>query len=296
MNTVYIQHQDHSCTLTTFCYVSYWMSWAAEKLGYHPYINWPQNNFVTSYNDPEMYRRMPNAYNWYFVQDPPPEGNHRVWTWAIPNWNSGHDVSPYQFFAQPLADCKAYYKKTLKFNDVVEARGKLLQEKYQIDFSKTIGVTWRGTDIHLDKRPYLPIEVYFPWIDDVLEKNPDHRIICTAEETQILDPLLKRYNATIIEEFEQVPVGSKNNPERFSKRSGFERGLQPVLMVWLFSKCSHYIKNRSSTGMVASFISDGSITTLGADEKLTTWDVENRVPFLPIAERDGVQYPLYRNS
>ena len=290
--TIYHQHQDTNCTLTTYIYVCYWSAWYAQQQGHKNYFHWPKGLFVTSYDDNLMYAGIPNAYNWYFIQPDFPDGNKapvadRTW-----RWGEGRELG--QFFSQSLQDCKAFYKKTLIFNDEVNARGQQLVDKYQIDFSKTIGVTWRGTDIELDKRPYLPIETYFPWIDDILEKYPDYRIICTAEETQVLDPLLKKYNAVVIEEFEQAPKGSKQNPERNSVKSGFERGLQPVLMVWLFSKCAHYIKNRSSTGMVASFISDGSITTLGCDEKLTTWDAENKMPFLPIAERDGVQYPLYR--
>lgn len=293
---IYLEKTDIHSTLTTWIYCAYWQAWAAEQIGRTPYFNWPSGGFLQSYEDKEKFAQVPNAYDWYFIQpyfDSPPE-RHATWTWETPNWGANIDVSPYQFFSQSLADCKAFYKKTLKFNDTVNARGQQLLDKYQIDFSKTIGVTWRGTDIYLDKRPYLPIETYFPFLDDILNAHPDFRIVCTAEETQILDPLLARYNATVIEEFEQAPVGGKNNPERFSKRSGFERGLQPVLMVWLFSKCAHYVKNRSSTGMVASFISDGSIVTLGADEKLTTWDHVNRCPFLPIAEINGVQYPLYR--
>ncbi len=291
---LYLEKNDIHSTLTTWIYCAYWQAWAAEQIGRTPYFHWPSGGFLQSYEDKEKFKQIPNGYDWYFVQphfQTKPE-RHATWTWETPNWGANIDVTPYQFFSQSLADCKAFYKKTLKFNDEVNARGQALVDKYEIDFTKTIGVTWRGTDIYLDGRPHLPIEVYFPWIDDVLEKNPDHRIICTAEETQILDPLLKRYNAVIIEEFEQVPIGGKNNPERFSQRSGFERGMQPALMVWLFSKCAYYVKNRSSTGMVASFISEGSITTIGCDEKLTTW--ENGKPFAPIAERDGVQYPLYR--
>lgn len=287
MSCVYIHHQDHNCTLTTYLYVSLWMLWKAEQENLKGYINWPAGLSVIDYHDAEMFRKVPNQYNWYFKQpyfDQVPEGSHRVWMWGQ------MDVG--QFFSQSLADIKAFYKKHLKFNDEVNRRGQELVDKYQIDFSKTIGLTWRGTDIHLDKRPYLPIEVYFPWIDDILNEHPDYRIICTAEEAQILDPLLKKYNAVVIEEFEQAPKGSKQNPERFSSRSGYERGLQPVLMVWLFSKCAHYIKNRSSTGAVASWLSDGSITTLGCDERLTTWDGTR--PFAEIAERDGIQYPLYR--
>lgn len=285
---VNLYHRDIHCTLTTYIYCHYWMAWCARQQGHNFYIDWPKQFSVVDYFDEQKFRENPNQYEWYFKQpDLQVKGNDANWMWGEMDFG--------QFFSHPLADCKNFYKATLIFNDAVNERGRQLQEKYEIDFSKTIGITWRGTDIELDKRPYLPIEVYFPFIDDILEKEPELRIICTAEETEILNPLLKRYDrSTIIEEFEQAPKGSKSNPERNSVRSGFERGLQPVLMVWLFSKCAHYIKNRSSTGMVSSFISDGNIVTLGCDEKLTTWDAENKRPFMPIAEINGVQYPLYR--
>jgi hypothetical protein len=50
--------------------------------------------------------------------------------------------------------------------------------------------------------------------------------------------------------------------------SGYERGLQPALMVWLFGKCAHYIKNRSTTGAVASWISSGRIVSIAHPENL----------------------------
>ncbi len=96
------------------------------------------------------------------------------------------------------------------------------------------------------------------------------RIMCTAEEQNILQPLFNRYpNAFNIEEFISAPLGTKVNPERLNLTSGYEKGLQPALMVWIFSKCAHYIKNRSSTGAVASWISDGRIVCIGHEETLS---------------------------
>jgi hypothetical protein len=264
------------------------MMWSAEQLGYQSYINWFQGaGSLQSYHDHEMFSRVPNMYNWYFKQpmiEVAPITHSAIWTWEIPN----QPWSAYQFMSQPLQVIKDYYKKHLHFSDTVNERGKQLVEKYGIDFSKTIGLTWRGTDVVLDNRPIMPIETYFPFIDDILEKEPDLRIVCTAEETGILDPLLKRYNAVVIEEFEQVQRGTQHNPERFSARSGFERGLQPALMVWLFSKCAHYIKNRSSTGAVASWLSSGRIVSLGHPENL------GFPANTDTAEIEGQLYPLSR--
>ncbi len=102
-----------------------------------------------------------------------------------------------------------------------------------------------------------------------MEQIPDAKIACTAEESEILEPLFKRYpQAFLIEEFYQVPKGSKHNPERISPMSGFERGMQPALMVWLFSKCAWLIKNRASTSAVASWLSDGEIVNINHTEIL----------------------------
>lgn len=262
---IYLQKQDIHATLCTWLYCSFWQLWAAEQQGKTAYINWPTGKFLQSYEDKEKFKQIPNAYHWYFVnpyviQEPPTE----IWTWE--NWV---DPSPIPFMAQPLQVIKDFYKKHLHFNAETDRRGQAIVDKYKIDFSKTIGISWRGTDVYLDNRPRVPIEIYFPFIDEILDKNPDFRIMCTAEEQTILDPLFKKYpNAFLIEEFFSVPYETKVNPERVSPMSGYLRGLQPALMVWLFSKCAHYIKNRSSTGAVASWLSSGRIVSIFHPENL----------------------------
>jgi len=283
MNKVVLQKSDIYATLTTWLYCHFWMMWSAEQQGIDAYIHWPTGKFLQSYEDRNKFKEIQNAYEWYFVQ---PKLNSNpgspVWLWE--NWK---DPSPVAFMAQPLQVIKDYYKKHLHFNDATNARGRAIQEKYGIDFSKTIGITWRGTDVYLDGRPRIPIEVYYPFIDEILEKQPDLRIACTAEEETILDPLLIRYpNAFKIDEFISSPFESKHNPERLSDVSGYERGLQPALMVWLFSKCAHYIKNRSSTGGVASWLSDGRIVSIAHPENLGFPANTNT------AEIEGKLYPL----
>lgn len=286
---VYIEKNDIHSTLTTWLYCSMWQLFSAYKQGKIGYINWHSNKgFLESYYDKSRFEETPNAYNWYFIQPcfatEPPKEYAEKWIWE--QWA---DPIPVSLMAQPLWVIKRFFKDNLHFNEETNRRGKLIQDKYNIDFSKTIGLSWRGTDIYLDGRPRIPIELYFPWIDDILEKEPDLRIAATAEEESILDPLLKRYpNAFKIEEFVSSPFQSKHNPERFSNVSGYERGLQPALMVWLFSKCAHYIKNRSSTGAVASWLSDGRIVSISHPENLGYEIMNDQV------EIEGIRYPLYR--
>lgn len=283
---IYLEKTDTAATLTTWVYCAFWQMWAAEQLGRDVFINWPDkpNRCLLPYYDKEKFAENPNMFEWYFKQ-PKIEQALRTEVWT---WETWKDPSPLPFMAQPLKVIKDYYKKHLHFSDEVEQRGQELVKKYNIDFTKTIGITWRGTDNVTDGRPRLPIETYFPFIDDILKKEPDLRIMCTAEEANILLHLLNRYqNSFLINEFVMAPYGSKQNPERFSPRSGFERGLQPALMVWLFSKCAHYIKNRSSTGAVASWLSEGRIVSLGHPENLGFPANTDTV------EIEGKLYPLY---
>lgn len=275
---VYLEKTDIYSTLTTWIYCHFWMKWSLEQQGKYVYINWPKGKFVKSYHDEKKFAEIPNAYEWYFKQPKVKEGKpDEIWIWE--NWQ---DPCPIPFVVQPLPVIKEYYKRHLIFNDETNKRGQAIVDKYNIDFENTIGITWRGTDVYLDGRPRIPIETYFPFIDEVLK--PGMRIMCTAEEDKILDPLFERYpNAFKIHEFYQAPFGGKDNPERFSPMTGYERGLQPVLMVWLFSKCKHYIKNRSSAAAVASWLSDGRIVSIAHPENLgfpantTTAEIEGKL-------------------
>lgn len=288
---IYLEKTDIHSTLTTYVYCAFAQLYAAEQAGKRAYINWPahRNKWLASYWDDAKFAEMPNAYDWYFMQphveDTDPEPVTETWTWEL-----GYPDAPVHLYAQPLNVIRNFYRSHLKFSDEVEARGQALIDKYGIDFENTIGVTWRGTDIYLDGRPRIPIEAYFPWIDRALEDKPNAKIICTAEEDGILDPLLARYpQAVKIHEFYQAPHGGKDNPERFSPISGFERGLQPALMVWLFSKCAWYIKNRSSVAAVASWISDGKIASLAHPENL---GYVNNSEWANVVEFQGVKYPI----
>jgi hypothetical protein len=229
-----------------------------------------------------------NQYDWYFKQ-PKIQNPEAIpdWLKSVATWENWQDPVPCSLMSQPLSVIKDYYKKNLHFNEETNKRGQALVDKYGIEFNNTIGVSWRGTDIYLDGRIRVPITTYFRFIDEILESNPNLRIACTAEEEKILDPLFERYpQAFLIEEFKQAPFESKHNPERFSEVSGYERGLQPVLMVWLFSKCKHYIKNRSSTGAVASWLSDGRIVNIAHPENLGYEKIDDMV------EIEGKRYPL----
>ena len=268
---VYLEKSDIGSTLTTYVYCNMWQLWAAERMGLRGFINWPnqRNRHLQPYSDPAAFARCPNMFEWYFEQPLFPQGSspQRDLTWE---WEHCPELGQHPFMGQPLDVIRAWYQTHLRFNADVNARGQALVAKYGIDFDRTIGITWRGTDCVTDGRPRTPIQAYFPFIDAILEKEPGLCLMCTAEEERILDPLLARYSQAFkVEEFFSSPLGHMHNPERFSPFSGYERGMQPALMVWLFSKCAHYIKNRSSSGGVAAWLSNArTIVCLGHTQML----------------------------
>ncbi len=299
-NTVYVEKNDIGVTLTTWIYCAAWQLYALEKKGLRGYIHWPHDPMraLRPYWDDQKFKQVPNMHDWYLEQphvptrDAPPRSQCPVWTWEDTK-KPFIDLGEHPLYNQPIPEIKEFYRKNVRLNQDVEKRGEALVAKYSIDFAKTIGVTWRGTDCVIDGRPRLPIETYYPFIDDILKDHPDYRIMATAEEEGILTPLLKRYpQAFKIAEFFTTPQGYMklgDNPERFSTLPGYERGMQPALMVYLFSKCAHYVKNRSSTGAVASWLSNGNIVCLCHDQRLSH-DAETK----KFAEVDGVRVPLNR--
>lgn len=298
MSTLYLEKRDVAATLTTWIYCAMWQLHAAEHLGQRAYIHWPRDRlrWLSAHWDDAQFGRQPNAFEWYFEQ-PHFEPGERPRCDAVWTWEQSGDAG--QYLAAHLGDyplyttpayIRAFYKKNVRLNAAVQARGEALAQKYAIDFSRTLAVAWRGTDCTLDGRPRLPIEVYFPFIDDVLAQDPGLRILATAEEQGVLEPLLKRYpQAFTISEWVAAPHGAKDNPEKiFTSIPGYERGMQPALMVYVLSRCKYLIKNRSSVASVASWLSDGHIICLAHPENLGHgFDITK-------AEINGQLYPLYR--
>ncbi len=292
-----IEKTDTMATLTTWVYCAMWQLFAAEKEGYRAHINWPRVNgrHLQPYSDGATFARIPNMYDWYFEQPHFEAGvfpsADELWTWeAQPGDKHAEFVGRHCVYGLPMPELKAFYRKNFRLNAEVNRRGAELAAKYNIDFSRTIAVTWRGTDCTLDGRPRMPIETYFPFIDDILKDDPGLRILATAEEEKILDPLLQRYpNAFTMSEWVAAPFGAKDNPEKiFHGISGYERGMQPCLMVYILSRVKHLIKNRSSVASVASWLSEGNIVCLAHPENLGHgFDITK-------AEINGQLYPLNR--
>lgn len=267
--TVYLEKTDTGATLATWWYCAMWQLYTAEKCGLTGYINWPKGRSLIPHQDETTFANYPNMFDWYcwqphFKNLPAPP---RTKTWI---WEQCPELGQYCFAAQSLAFIREWYQKHLIFKPNVIADTHAIIHKYGINCNNTLAITWRGCDSTDDGRPRMPIETYYPFIDQILAEEPNLAIFATAEETTVVDTLKKRYPQTFtIPEFFSAPFGYKGHSEYLNPTTGYERGLQTCVLVNLLSKCKHHIKNRSSMSAVASWLNkDGNIICLAHGEDL----------------------------
>jgi hypothetical protein len=284
MNSVYLEKTDIGATLATWIYCSMQMLYYADNIGLKGYISWPPNRSLQPHQDQAAWARCPNMYEWWFKQpyfdSAPPRGE----TWIA----ELAGVGPRNLFFQPLDAIKQYYRDHVVFNAEVKSRVDMAAVKYG-NLDRAIGVSWRGCDSTDDGRPRLPIEVYYPFIDDILAEDPGLKILATAEEATVVDKLKARYPQTVaIDEAFSAPWEYRKHSEYVNPASGYERGVQTCLMVGLLSQCKYYVKNRSSMSSWAAWLSRGKIINLAHPENLGfNFDLTK-------AEIDGKLVPLYR--
>lgn len=265
---VYLEKSDTGATLSTWLYCAMWQLYTAEQMGYVGYVHWPQiwNRSLLPHQDPEMFAKCPNMFEWYFEQ-PCYKGSGvppRTLAWE---WEHCPEQGVHCLMGQPLSVIKDWYQKHLLFNPTVKARIEELVQKYSIDFNNTLGISWRGCDSVMDGRPRQPIETYFPHIDAILEKEPGLRIFATAEETTVTDKIQARYpSAFTISEFFAAPWGYPGHSENVNPASGYERGIQTCGLISILSRCKHYIKNRSNMSCTAGYLSNGHIVYMDHPE------------------------------
>ena len=264
---VYLEKSDIGSTLSTWFYCSLWQLYAADHHGHQGYINWPQspNRSLDPHQDPAAFARQPNMFEWYCVQPrwKGPGLPQRELTWLFEN-NPELSSNPHCLGLESL---KAWYQNNLIWNQDVIDRAESIIQQYGIDFNNTMGLSWRGCDSVMDGRPRQPIETYFPYIDATLEKEPNLRIFATAEETSVVEKVKARYqNVFEIPEFFSAPWGYAGHSEYVNPKSGYERGMQTCCMIYILSKCKHYIKNRSSQAYVAAWLSKGRVICMHTKE------------------------------
>lgn len=110
-----------------------------------------------------------------------------------------------------LYDFESYNKIIGRFfnpSEIVSERVKILQKKYKIDPSKTISVSYRGTDKGTELTLASP-EEYLSVVKDILSKNLDLKVLLQTDQTQVIQYFYSELGDKLIF-FEETPSTTSN--------------------------------------------------------------------------------------
>jgi hypothetical protein len=254
MSHVYLERKDLGASLSSWIISAMSALNSAFAEGLTGYIHWPEHRCPSAYYDREAFARCPNMFEWYF--DQPWFQTERLSTTPIWVYEDSDAITS----RHPIDDVSGFYRKHLLFNNDVAARLDVLLRRYRLRPEQAVAVSWRGTDNVIDGRPRTPIEKFFPVIDEILEADPDIAIVAKPEERGVTETLLHRYPKAIVpSEFFIADAGEKQMQDWVSPAPGYERGMQVVLLILLFSRCKYLLKNNANLADIATRLSAGKV-------------------------------------
>lgn len=145
----------------------------------------------------------------------------------------------------------SFVKKYFSPSDKVVETISFITEKYNIDFDNTISVLYRGNDKAGETR--IPsYENMVKKTSEVLEKNPNCRLLIQSDEQEFCDLMLSKFpNSIVIEEtFKMTRATSAVQfviPK--GKRVEFAQNFLSVMLI--IGKTKHLITNSGNVGMWA---------------------------------------------
>ncbi|NQU81206.1 MAG: hypothetical protein HQ543_06775 [Bacteroidetes bacterium] len=161
---------------------------------------------------------------------------------------------------------RPFVTKHLKVKTTILNRLDSIANKYDFNFDNTIGVCHRGTD--RGETPHVEYARYLPVINKLLSANRKLRIYIQSDEIEFVDFIRSRYpNSFHILDF-QISSKTGSVVHKTNKKSGYEMGIDCVLMMLLLSKCNYLVKNFSNlTDFAAYFKKDNNIIHIFSSQK-----------------------------
>ena len=251
---VYLERKDLGASLSSWINSSMGTLNAAFAEGLTGYVHWPAHRCPRAYLDADAFSRRPNMFAWYFDQpwchDPPAVATE---TWVYED--------AYVLTNQhPIANLEDFFQQYLVFNVDVIGRFEALLARYRLRPEQTIAVSWRGTDNVADGRPQVPIDSFFPVIDEILGAEPGLTIVAKPEERSAADALRRRYpNVIVPSEFFIAEPGETQMQDWVNPASGYERGMEVALLILLFARCRYLLKNNANLSDIATRLSSGTV-------------------------------------
>ena len=104
-------------------------------------------------------------------------------------------------------ECDSYNQIINRFfnpSESVSTKKETLEKKYNIDYSKTIAVLYRGTDKHTEVT-LAGAEEYLEVTKNILKDNPDFKVLIQTDQTQVAEYFSEQLGDKIIF-FEELPL------------------------------------------------------------------------------------------
>lgn len=244
---------------------------SAELMNLKAAVDWRNGSQKGIYQDQITAGKLgDNVWEWYFKQsisikeiETQP---HDIWHWE-PGFPMQKEADlPWNATTQTAIEIwQQIVPKYLFWHESIQTRAEDLFRKYEINPLETIAISHRGTDKYREAIIY-PIENYFPIVDALLIENPHYKIWAQPEEKEVLDKIQKRYpNVVVMSEFFLDNSQSKILSDFLNPKSGYEKGLDSITMMIMYSMCNILVKNSSNLSDLAAALSSGRVIFAGVD-------------------------------
>lgn len=156
-------------------------------------------------------------------------------------------------------------RKYFNASEVVSEYKQKIVEKYQINFEKTLGVYYRGTDKTCELEVMASVDQYINFCRNFLEKNQDFRILIQSDENRVIESFKETFGERCFsieescfkdEQYETVPEDSRGKGIHF--RLHHMKDIHPTTTIQWFDaavRCISECKNvLTYTGNISLFM------------------------------------------
>jgi hypothetical protein len=202
-------------------------------------VNWPSQD---NYRDSDQAGE--NLFNLYF--EPNTNADTRKLSHLPP-------VNHHGIYADmPFEHLNPYIQSYFAPSDIVRKKQNELIEKYKIDYEKTVGLVYRGTDKWTEVGT-IPPRFYIMEAERLVAKHPDLRILVQTDQEQVRNQCASYFgeHAFYIDE---MPVtssltGLHTMSQESRKISNFEFGVTLLAVFNLIANCRYVVSHTGNVGL-----------------------------------------------
>jgi hypothetical protein len=140
----------------------------------------------------------------------------------------------------PLSETQLYLLAYFRPSSRVLAKVEEVLDQFDLDYSKIIGVHYRGTD-KAQELDTIEVDFYFHELDQILAIEPDHRILLQTDDYAIVGSFLRRYGDRVVIIDHPIKSSEGVGLHYLGKRNPVEDTIQYLSIILILSKCDYLI-------------------------------------------------------